>query len=65
MDQYVKAQETAKAVPPDVDVNALIAFKQKRNRKSLKQKANMKRPYKNRHSSIVTQKNQKTGGYKS
>ncbi len=33
MDQYVKAQETAKAVPPDVDVNALIAFKQQKEKR--------------------------------
>ena len=38
MDQYVKAQETAKAVPPDVDVNALIAFKQKKEQEELEAK---------------------------
>jgi len=38
MDQYVKAQEAAKAVPPDVDVNALIAFKQKKEQEELEAK---------------------------
>ena len=38
MDQYVKAQETAKAVPPDVDVNALIAYKQKKEQEELEAK---------------------------
>ena len=38
MDQYVKAQETAKAVPPDVDVNALIAFKQQKEKEELEAK---------------------------
>jgi len=38
MDQYVKAQETAKAVPPDVDVNALIAFKQQKEQEELEAK---------------------------
>ena len=38
MDQYIKAQETAKAVPPDVDVNALIAFKQKKEQEELEAK---------------------------
>ena len=30
MDSYPKAKEAAKAVPQDVDVNALIAYKQKK-----------------------------------
>ena len=38
MDQYVKAQETAKAVPPDVDVKALIAFKQQKEKEELEAK---------------------------
>ena len=38
MDQYVKAQETAKAIPPDVDVNALIAYKQKKEQEELEAK---------------------------
>ena len=38
MDQYVKAQETAKAIPPDVDVNALIAFKQQKEQEELEAK---------------------------
>ncbi|ADD95041.1 putative lipoprotein [uncultured Mediterranean phage uvMED] len=38
MDDYVKAKETAKAVPPDVDVNALIAFKQKKEQEELESK---------------------------
>ena len=38
MDQYVKAQETAKAIPPDVDVNALIAFKQQKEKEELEAK---------------------------
>ena len=47
LDDYKKAKEAAKAVPQDVDVNALIAFKQKKNRKSLRLKADMKRLQKN------------------
>ena len=38
MDQYAKAQENAKAVPPDVDVNELIAFKQKKEQEELEAK---------------------------
>ena len=38
MDQYVKAQESAKAVPPDVDVKALIAFKQQKEQEELEAK---------------------------
>ena len=38
MDQYAKAQENAKAIPPDVDVNALIAFKQKKEQEELEAK---------------------------
>ena len=38
MDDYVKAKETAKVVPPDVDVNALIAFKQKKEQEELESK---------------------------
>ena len=30
LDQNIKAKEAGKAIPPDVDVNALIAFKQKK-----------------------------------
>ena len=47
LDDYKKAKEAAKAVPQDVDVNALIAFKQKKNRKNLRQRVNMKRLQKN------------------
>ena len=32
LDDYKKAKEAAKAVPQDVDVNALIAFKQKKEK---------------------------------
>ena len=53
LDDYKKAKEAAKAVPPDVDVDALIAFKQQKERKSLRQKADMMRRLLNRHSSIV------------
>ena len=38
MDQYAKAQEKAKALPPDVDVNALIAFKQQKEKEELEAK---------------------------
>ncbi len=38
MDQYAKAQEKAKAIPPDVDVNALIAFKQQKEQEELEAK---------------------------
>jgi len=38
MDQYAKAQEKAKALPPDVDVNALIAFKQQKEQEELEAK---------------------------
>ena len=31
LDDYKKAKEAAKAVPPDVDVDALIAYKQKKD----------------------------------
>ena len=32
LDDYKKAKEAAKAVPPDVDVDALIAFKQQKEK---------------------------------
>lgn len=35
LDDYKKAKETAKAVPQDVDVNALIAYKQKKEQEEL------------------------------
>ena len=35
LDDYKKAKEAAKAVPPDVDVDALIAFKQKKEQEEL------------------------------
>ena len=35
LDDYKKAKEAAKAVPQDVDVNALIAFKQKKEQEEL------------------------------
>jgi len=38
MEQYAKAQEKAKAVPPDIDVNALIAFKQQKEQEELEAK---------------------------
>ena len=38
MEQYAKAQEKAKAVPPEVDVNALIAFKQQKEQEELEAK---------------------------
>ena len=38
LDDYKKAKEAAKAVPQDVDVNALIAFKQKKEQEDLEAK---------------------------
>ena len=38
LDDYKKAKEAAKAVPPDVDVDALIAFKQKKEQEELEAK---------------------------
>ena len=38
MDDYMEAKRTAKAVPPDVDVNALIAFKQQKEKEELEAK---------------------------
>ena len=38
LDAYKKAKEAAKAVPQDVDVNALIAFKQKKEQEELEAK---------------------------
>ena len=38
LDDYKKAKETAKAVPQDVDVNALIAYKQKKEQEELEAK---------------------------
>ena len=38
LDDYKKAKEAAKAVPQDVDVNALIAFKQKKAQEALEAK---------------------------
>ena len=38
LDDYNKAKEAAKAVPQDVDVNALIAFKQKKEQEELEAK---------------------------
>ena len=38
LDDYKKAKEAAKAVPPDVDVEALIAFKQKKEQEELEAK---------------------------
>ena len=38
LDDYKKAKEAAKAVPQDVDVNALIAFKQKKEQEELEAK---------------------------
>ena len=38
LDDYKKAKEAAKAVPQDVDVNALIAFKQKKEHEDLEAK---------------------------
>ena len=38
LDYYKKAKEAAKAVPQDVDVNALIAFKQKKEQEELEAK---------------------------
>ena len=35
LDQNIKAKEAGKAIPPDVDVNALIAFKQKKEQEEL------------------------------
>ena len=38
LDDYKKAKEAAKAVPQDVDVNALIAFKQKKRTRRVRSK---------------------------
>jgi len=38
LDDYKKAKEAAKAVPPNVDVDALIAFKQKKEQEDLEAK---------------------------
>ena len=38
LDDYKKAKEAAKAVPPNVDVDALIAFKQKKEQEDLESK---------------------------
>jgi len=38
MDDYMEAKRSAKAVPPDVDVNALIAFKQQKEKEELEAK---------------------------
>jgi len=38
LDDYKKAKEAAKAVPQDVDVNALIAFKQQKEQEELEAK---------------------------
>ena len=38
LDDYKKAKEAAKAVPPDVDVDALIALNKKKSKKSLEAK---------------------------
>ena len=38
LDDYKKAKEAAKAVPQDVDVNALIAFKRKKEQEELEAK---------------------------
>lgn len=38
LDDYKKAKEAAKAVPPDVDVDALISFKQQKEKEELEAK---------------------------
>ena len=38
LDDYKKAKEAARAVPPDVDVDALIAFKQQKEQEDLEAK---------------------------
>jgi len=38
LDDYKKAKEAAKAVPPNVDVDALIAYKQKKEQEELEAK---------------------------
>ena len=38
LDDYKKAKEAAKAFPPDVDVDALIAFKQQKEKEELEAK---------------------------
>ena len=65
LDQNIKAKEAGKAIPPDVDVNALIAYKQKKNKKNLKHRVNMKRQEKNLRLNIEKLKRLKTKGYKS
>ena len=64
LDQNIKAKEAGKAIPPDVDVNALIAYKQKKNRKNLRHRVNMKRQEKNLQVSIEKRKNPKTKEYR-
>ena len=39
LDQNIKAKEAGKAIPPDVDVNALIAYKQKKEQEELEVEA--------------------------
>ena len=38
LDQNIKAKEAGKAIPPDIDVNELIAFKQKKEQEELEAK---------------------------
>ena len=38
LDQNIKAKEAGKAIPPDVDVNALIAYKQQKEKEELEAK---------------------------
>ena len=64
LDQNIKAKEAGKAIPPDVDVNALLPISRKKNRKSLRHRVNMKRQEKNLHLNIEKPKNQKTKEYR-
>ena len=64
LDDYKKAKEAARAVPPDVDVDALIAFKQQKEQEELEAKVNMMKLLQNKLNNIVTQKRQKIKEYK-
>ena len=56
LDDYKKAKEAAKAVPPDVDVDALIAFKQQKEKEELEAKGRYDEAIAKQASSIVRQK---------
>ena len=65
LDDYKKAKEAAKAVPQDVDVNALIAFKQKKEQEELEAKGRYEEATENLLLNIDKQRKQKIRGFKS